>query len=57
MTLPEDRGYFNSPSVYRGKPASKREQWGKLASELPSKSWFETGFRAQYGETGREFEK
>ena len=30
MTLPEDRGYFNSPSVYRGKPASKREQWGNL---------------------------
>ena len=28
---------------------------GKLASLLPSESQFETGFRAQYGEAGREF--
>ena len=30
MTLPEDREYFNSPSVYRGKSASKRGQTESL---------------------------
>ena len=30
MTLPKDREYFSSPSVYRGKSASKREQTESL---------------------------
>ena len=30
MTLPEDREYFSSPSVYRGKSASKQEQTESL---------------------------